>query len=91
MWYTQFLDSTYLDPLEDHQEVGDNDVAAKLEVLEDVHGDYGSWHCRGRSYQLLSQMMNEMVWEALKCFFCYRESESSQIKMAKVEENIAKG
>ena len=37
MWYTQFLDSTYLDPLEDHQEVGDKDAAAKLEVVEEVH------------------------------------------------------
>ena len=38
MWYTQFLNSTHLDPLEDHQEVGDQDVAAKREVLEEVHG-----------------------------------------------------
>ena len=46
MWYTQFLNSTHLDPLEDHQEVGDQDVAAKREVLEEVHGhaDDGSGH-----------------------------------------------
>ena len=46
MWYTQFLNSTHLDPLEDHQEVGDEDVAAELEVLEEVngHADDGSGH-----------------------------------------------
>ena len=32
------LNSTHLDPLEDHQEVGDKNVAAKLEVLQEVHG-----------------------------------------------------
>ena len=37
MWHTQFLNSTYLDPLEDHQEVGDKDAAAELEGLEEVH------------------------------------------------------
>ena len=42
MWYTQFLNSSHLDPLEDHREIGEKDGAAKLEDLEEVHGDYGS-------------------------------------------------
>ena len=45
MWYTQFLNSSHLDPLEDHQEVGDKDVAAKLEILEEVHGHADDGRC----------------------------------------------
>ena len=37
MCHNQFLNSTHLDQLEDHQEVGDKEAAAELEVLEEVH------------------------------------------------------
>ena len=45
-------------------------------------------------WQVLPAALTNDEWNGLggfEMFFCYRESESSQIKIAKVEENIAKG
>ena len=92
MWYTQFLNSTHLDPLEDHQEVGDKDAAAELEVLEEVHvvADDGSWHCRSSSYHQLSQMMNEIFWEALNCFWATVKVKVVKLKLQSLKKTLPK-